>query len=90
MAAVKIRSHCLSAGLVALAVLTAPDVDKADCGNVADRYTAAAARVIDALRSYEKCVAASAKRDDCAAEMQALDNAHDDFADAVADSKTCQ
>jgi hypothetical protein len=89
-AAVKNRSHSLSGGLVVLALLTAPDADKADCGNLADRYTTAVARVVDALRSYAKCVASSDRRDACAAEMQALDNAHDDFADAVADSKKCR
>jgi len=88
--AVKSRSHCLSGGLVALALLTVPNADKIDCSNVADRYKAAVAQIVDALRSYATCVAASDKRDDCAAEMQALDDAHDDFADAVADSKSCR
>ena len=78
------------ASLVALALLAAPDTDKADCSHVADRYTAAAAKVVDALHLYEKCVAASDKRDDCAAEIQALDTAHDDFADAVDDAKACE
>ncbi len=82
--------HSLSTSLVALALLVAPDVDKADCGNLADRYSAAVAEVVDALRGYAKCLAASDQRDDCAAQMQALDNAHDDFADAVADAKACQ
>jgi len=82
--------HTLSTGLVALALLTAPDADKADCGTMSDRYTAAVARVVDALRGYAKCVEASDKRDDCAAEMQTVDNAHDDFAEAVADAKNCQ
>jgi len=86
----KSRLHTLSAGLVALALLVAPDADKADCGAVANRYTAAVARVVDTLQNYAKCVAASDKRDDCAAEMQALDNAHDDFAEAVADAKSCR
>jgi hypothetical protein len=90
MAGAKSQLHSLSTGLIALALLTAPDVHKADCGNLADRYTAAAAKVIDALRSYEKCVSSGDKHDACAAEMQALDNAHDDFADAVADSKSCR
>ena len=90
MAGAKSRLHSLSTGLLALALLTAPGVDKADCGNLGDRYTAAAARVIDALRSYEKCVSSGDKHDDCAAEMQALDTAHDDFADAVDDLKTCK
>lgn len=80
----------LAAPLIVLALLSAPNADKADCGNSADRYAMAVARVIDALHGYEKCVAASRKHDDCAAEMQALDNAHDNFADAVADAKTCQ
>ena len=84
------RLHTLSAGVIALALLVAPDVDKANCGSIGDRYTAAVARVVDALQSYAKCVAASGKRDDCATEMQALDTAHDDFADAVADAKNCQ
>jgi hypothetical protein len=82
--------HILAAGLVALALLVAPDADKADCGRVGDRYTAAVARVVDAVQDYAKCVAASDKRDDCATEMQALDNAHDDFAEVVADAKSCQ
>ena len=90
MAGAKSQLHSLSAGLLALAVLTAPDVKKADCGNLADRYTAAAAKVVDALRSYEKCVSSGDTRNDCAAEMQALDTAHDDFADAVDDAKTCK
>ncbi len=86
--------HNLSAGVIALALLAAPNTELADCGNAADRYTAAVTKVIDALRTYESCVASSAKRDarrdDCGAEMQALDDAHDNFADAVADAKTCQ
>jgi hypothetical protein len=84
------RLHTLSAALVAFALLVAPNADKTDCGAVADRYTAAVARVVDAVQNYAKCVANSDKHDDCAAEMQALDNAHDDFADAVTDAKNCQ
>jgi len=84
------RLHCLSVGLFALAVLTVPDAEKADCGSLANRHTAAAAKVIDALRSYEKCVSSGDRRDDCAAEMQALDTAHDDFADVVDDAKSCK
>lgn len=86
----KAELHTLSHGLVALVLLVAPDADKTDCGTVANRYTTAVARVVDTLQSYAKCVAASDKRDDCAAEMQALDNAHDDFAEAIADAKNCQ
>jgi hypothetical protein len=82
--------QALAAPLIVLALLSAPNADKADCGNVADRYAMAVARVIAAARGYERCVASSNKRDDCAAEMQALDNAHDNFTDAVADAKSCQ
>ena len=73
-----------------LALLSPPDASNADCGMIANRYTLAVSRVIDALRRYEKCVSASNTRDDCAAEMEALDNAHDAFADAVAEAKTCR
>ena len=82
--------YSLSAGAVALALLVAPNTEAADCGNAADRYTAAVAQVTDAVHSYERCVSASDRRNDCSAEIQALDNAHDDFADAVDDAKTCQ
>lgn len=82
--------HVGYAALAVLALLTAPNTQLADCGNVADRYTAAVAGVVTALRAYEKCVAHSNERDDCAAEMEALDNAHDDFAQAVADTKDCR
>jgi|SRR5579863_2291302 len=86
------RLHSLSAGAVAvaLALLVAPNIERTDCSNAADRYTAAVAQVIDALHSYEKCVSSSNRRDDCAAQIEALDKAHDDFADAVADAKICQ
>ncbi len=82
--------HSLSAGVVALALLAAPNTERADCGNAADRYTAAVTEVLAALRGYAACVASSARRDDCAAQIEALDNAHDDFADAVADAKECR
>lgn len=84
------RLHDLAAGLLAFALLTVPDTEKADCGNIADRYAVAVGRVIDAVRAYEKCVSSNDKRDDCAAQMQALDAAHDAFSDAVADAKTCR
>jgi hypothetical protein len=80
----------IHASLIALAVLAAPSPDRTDCSTVGARYAAAVAKVIETLHSYEKCVASSEKRTDCAAEMQALDSAHDDFADAVDDAKECQ
>jgi hypothetical protein len=82
--------HIIYAGAAVLALLTVPNTERTDCGNAADRYTASVAGVVNALRAYEKCIAHSDKKDDCAAQMQALDNAHDNFADAVADTKDCQ
>ena len=82
--------HSIHASFIALAVLAAPNPDRIDCSTVGARYQAAVAKVIETLRSYEKCVASSEKRSDCAAEMQALDSAHDDFADTVDDAKECQ
>ena len=90
MAAATSRLHSLSTGLVAFALLAAPNADKADCGHLADRHTAAVAKVIEALRDYEKCVSSGDRRDDCAAAMQALDTAHDDFADVVDETKSCK
>ena len=80
----------LAAPLVVLALLSPPDMGKADCGHIADHYTMSLRRVVAALRDFAKCLATSRQRDDCAAEMQALDDAHDNFADAVADAKQCQ
>jgi hypothetical protein len=82
--------HNIHASLIALAVLAAPNADRIDCSTLGARYAGAVAKVMERLRSYEKCVASSEKRTDCAAEMQALDSAHDDFADAVDDAKECQ
>ena len=80
----------LAGGLIVLAVMTAPDPDRGECSRAADNYTTAQANVIEALRAYGRCVLASRQRDDCADEMQALDDAHDAFADAVADAKECR
>jgi hypothetical protein len=84
------RLHSLHAGLLVLALLATPDVDKADCSSIVNHRTIAVTKVMDALHVYEKCIAAADKRSDCADEMQALDTAHDDFADTVADAQTCQ
>lgn len=80
----------LLAGGIVLALLTAPNAGIADCGHAADGYAAAVAKLLGAVRGYEKCIAASAMRDDCAAEMQALDDAHDNFVDAVGNAKGCR
>lgn len=82
--------HSLYASLVALALLSAPNANRTDCGNISQRYGAAVAKVVEALHVYEKCVSESGKRNDCAAEMQAVDTAHDDFVDLIDDAKDCQ
>lgn len=83
--------HRMSPAAVAvLALLVAPNADFADCGHMADRYSLALGRVREALGGYERCLARSAQRDNCADEMQALDDAHDAFSEAVADMKGCR
>lgn len=84
------RLHSLSGGLIAVVLLVAPNTEQADCSNAAGRYAAAAGHVLEALHTYEKCIAAGPGSGDCAAPMQALDDAHDNFADAVADMAGCQ
>ena len=80
----------IHASLLALAVLAAPSPQRIDCSTIGTRYAGAVTKVMEALRTYEKCVASSEKRTDCAAEIQALDTAHDDFAEIVDDAKDCQ
>jgi hypothetical protein len=77
------------AGFVALALIVAPNTRAADCASAANRYAVAAAKVTEALRTFEKCIASGDKRNDCTDEFEALDGAHDDFVDAVGDLKTC-
>ena len=86
----RLGSDGLAAGLLVLALLVAPDAHKAECGSLNERYDAAVAKITEALRRYEKCVATSDKRNDCAAEIQALDDAHDDFADVIDDIRDCR
>ncbi len=80
----------VAASLVALALVAAPDAKGADCANAANRHIAAAAKVIEALRVFEKCITADDKHNDCTDEFEVLDTAHDDFVDAVDDLKTCK
>jgi hypothetical protein len=79
----------VAAPFVALALIAAPNTKAADCTSADTRYKAAVGSVVEALRKFEGCVAASNKRDDCTKEFEALDSAHDDFADAVEGLKTC-
>jgi len=81
----------IHASLFALAILAAPpSPGRVDCSTIGPRYDAAIARVMEALRTYEKCVASSERRTDCADEIQALGTAHDNFADTIDDAKECQ
>ena len=82
--------HSIYASFIAVVVLAAPTPERVDCSAIGTRYAAAVAKVTEALRTYEKCVASSEQRSDCADEMQALDNAHDDFVDIVDDAKECR
>ena len=84
------RSPTLYASFAAFAMVAAPNMQSAECGKTAEAYKTAVADVANTLRGYAKCVAFSSGHDDCAAEIQALDNAHDNFVDAVGDMKDCQ
>jgi hypothetical protein len=76
-----------SAAMIILAVVSPPASGTGDCSTSGDAFQAALTKVVNALRSYEQCVAASKGKDKCSAEMQQLDDAHDDFEDAVNDYK---
>jgi hypothetical protein len=80
----------LAAILVVLTIAPPPNTGAANCANIEVRYKQAVETVVAALHGYEACVAASNQRQDCAAQMQVLDSAHDGFAQAVADSQDCQ
>ena len=82
--------HSIQASLIALVVLAAPTPERVDCSAIGARYEGAVAKVMEALRTYERCVASSERQKDCSDEMQALDTAHDDFADVVDDAKECR
>ena len=76
-----------SAALFTLALVSPPGTGALNCANASDTFQSAISKVVEALRAYEQCVAASKGKDKCTAEMQALDDAHDDFEDAVDDYK---
>jgi hypothetical protein len=80
----KVRTHAFS-GLVVALTLTSPSAGGRDCRIAAERREAAVTQVIDALRAYEKCVVSSQNRNDCAGQMDELDSAHDEFADAASE-----
>ena len=76
-----------SAAVVVLALASPPATGIADCQNAGDAFQAVLAKVVNALRGYEQCIAGSNGKDKCTAEMQAVDNAQDDFEDAVDEYK---
>ena len=73
--------------LILIAAVVSPPTDTSDCNSAGQEYGKAVASATAALRKYEDCISASHGRSDCAAEIEALDNAHDDFADAVDEFK---
>ena len=84
------RLHAAAGWIAALAVVTPPQAEPPDCAGATEQYKTMVEAVTGALRKYEACVSGSNARDHCEAEMQALDNAHDDFDDAVTDiEKVC-
>jgi hypothetical protein len=78
----KFRLHAFSGVVVAL-TLTSPPVAERDCRIASERREAAVAQVLNALRAYEKCILSGQKRDDCYHQIDELDSAQDEFADAV-------
>ena len=86
--------HSVGAAALVLAVVTAPNLERADCANASERYNAGIESVLRALRAYESCIADAVGRkpngEPCAAEMLALDNAHDDLTDLADDLKDCR
>ncbi len=90
MAGVETPLFSLFGGFIALAWLTVPNMNRADCANAAHRYEAAVGKVIAAVRVYERCVSSGNKRDDCAAQMETLDSAQEAFVDVVDDLKSCR
>jgi hypothetical protein len=80
----KTRLHAFSRMVVALAPTTPPITDR-DCRAASERRERAVSEVIEALRAYEKCILSDQKRDDCSRQMDQLDSAQDEFADAVSE-----
>ena len=76
-----------SAALFTLALVSPPGTGTLNCASANDTFQAALTKVVDALRAYEHCVAASKGKEKCAAEMQQLDDAHVDLEDAIDDYK---
>jgi hypothetical protein len=87
---VKASLHAAAAVIAVLAVASPPQTEPSDCAGATAHYKETLEAVTVVLHKYEACLSASNGHDHCAAEIQALDNAHDDFDDAVSDSeKAC-
>jgi hypothetical protein len=87
------RRVCFRLGppMVTAMLLIAPSPDALDCANAMSAYNAALAKLRSALGTYQRCIEESNGRDKCAGEIQALDQAHDNFEDALADyTSSCQ
>jgi hypothetical protein len=80
----KFQLHALS-GLVVALTLTSPPIADRTCRAASERRDAAVSGVIDSLRAYEQCLLSGQKRDDCSHQMDELDSADDEFADAVSE-----
>lgn len=76
-----------SAAVVILALVSPPATGIADCQSAGDAFQAVLAKVVNALRGYEQCIASSNGKNKCTTEMQAVDDAQDDFEDAVDEYK---
>ena len=86
----KVRLHFAAGWMAAVAIVTPPQTEPTDCASATQPYKENVKAVMNALRKYEACVSGSNGRDKCAAEIQALDSAHDDFEDTVTDiEKSC-
>ena len=84
------RLHAAAGWIAALAVVTPPQTEPTDCASVTERYKQNVEAVTEALRKYEACVSGSNARDHCAAEIQALDDAHDDVDETISEiEKLC-
>ena len=81
------RLHMAAGWIATLAVVTPPQTEPSDCAGAPEHYKQTVDAVTEALKKYESCVSASNAKDRCAAEIQALDDAHDDFEDAVGEFK---
>jgi hypothetical protein len=82
--AMKFRLHAFSGAMVALTV-TSPSIADRDCRAASERRERAVSEAIEALRAYQKCILSDQKQDDCSNEIDELDSAQDEFADAVSE-----